>query len=650
MKRNTLVILIAALLSLATTARAEELGEQWQEIVLGTNTFAGGYSWHYFYYDATEDGTLVLTGVAQPGIAYLDSLRETMADDTNSSYVNGVKVSSTVVTTGTRYYFATSGVFSVDTTFTAELITEDTPLTLSSVSPAEYDTISVTGTGLITITFNLGVTFDDATLSVNDAEESVSSNSSSKQVLSFDVKSVIYDWIQAGTAELGDTVTLTITGLCAASYSDKLYGDDGILSLKFICPDYPMMIEEESTPETFLSYWVEGDEDGIMTLTFSENIYSGTNETYQPGARLTFGGSDDSDYYQEALDVTIDGNKLILDFTGKLRTLDAMGATSLYVLDSSGNPTDELRTMNLKVYNVCDEDGNTAYSSVSGNLGSYSYSFDYEQITVDVSWEFTPEDGTTLEGTEWIELAMVGYDVISFEGVEIDYTYRDEQYTDTLTFDDLVIETDALVADFTYVMIPVKDEMQTSVDIAVSLVNTTYTDGISRTPISAQYDTFGFTLLSPKTTIWHEYLEPGDTIKVQIGNVTDRTDYFLFTMTNTTRDSVIINQAEMIYDSEADIWYYPIAETYSLMESEKYELYFAIHEDTTDGTPLASASVTITGAADEDLSTGITSVNADGDTPTTTGVYTLDGRRVSSEATSLPAGLYIVNGKKVVVK
>lgn len=647
-----------ALAMLALTAWAqdtdtadEQLSDDWVQIVIGSNVFAGGYGTHYFYYDADEDGTLVLTGAASPGVAYTDSAITTLADDTNASYISGVKTSSTVVSSGTRYYFKASGIFSYDTTYTAELITESTALTLKSISPEEYSTISVTGTGIVTITFNLGVSYTDATLSVKSASESLTSNSSSKQVLSFEIKDVVYDWLTDGTAAEGDTLTLTVTGLCASSYSDKLYGDDGTLTLHFLCPDLPMTIESETLPETFLSYWMEGDEDGIMILTFSDSIYNGDNTTYQAGARLSFGSADDSDYYQESVeDITIDGNRLIIDFTGKLRTLEAMGSTSLYVLDSSGDATDELRTMNLKVYNVCDQDGEAAYSSVSGNLGSYSYSFDYKQLTADVSWEFTPENGTTLEGTDYIELAMTGYDVLQYDGVEIAYTYQDEAYTDTVAVGDVVIETDVLIADFTYLMIPVSEAQQHSVDVSVALINTSFTDGVERDAIEAEYDTFDFSLIYPVIGYCYEGLFEGDSVKATLGSIDDRVALHTLTVTNTSNDSIIIADAELTYDSSTDTWSYVVPAVYSLMDNIEYEFAFRLYESAGDSVPYASFATLITGTAEEDVSTGISNVavtSADGGA---SAVYTIDGIRIADGLTNLPAGVYVINGRKVVMK
>lgn len=49
-------------------------------------------------------------------------------------------------------------------------------------------------------------------------------------------------------------------------------------------------------------------------------------------------------------------------------------------------------------------------------------------------------------------------------------------------------------------------------------------------------------------------------------------------------------------------------------------------------------------------STGIGSITADNALPTVKGVFTLSGQRISENSTNLPKGIYIINGKKTIIK
>lgn len=651
---HVLACLALTAASASIYAEEEELDSTWQEIVIGENTFAAGISWHYFYYDATSDGTLVLTGSANPGTAYLDQdITETAGSSV--SYVSGVKVSSTVVTAGTRYYFKASGISSsTDYTFTAELQGEDTEIELTAVSPEEYSSVSITGSGLITLTFNMGVSYDDATLYVNSSSASLSGTSSSEMIISLEVSDVVYGWLTDGSAYEGDTLTLTVTGICSSDDETKVYGDDGTLTLHFLTPSLPLTLEEEKLPVTFLSYWEEGDEDGIIVLTFSDSVYAGDNATYTGGARLSYGNVGDDDYYAEEVGIKVDGKTVTIDCTGKSRTLESMGAASLYVLDSYGDETDELRTMNLKVYNICDADGNAAYSETQGNVGSFSYSFDYELLTANVSWEFTPEDGSSLSSTDYLELAVTGYDAMSYSGVEFDYTYQGEAKADTVSIDDVVVETDALVADFTYLEIPVSDEIHNSVDITVTFLDVSYTDGVSRDDITAQYDFVNFTLVSPADSSDVAVIGPDSCITVST-DIDSRIGCQRLTVTDVTAgDSIVVSQAEMIYDDGNEVWNSAFTSDYCLDAGHEFLLTFSMYSEDEYSealTPLATATATLFGTSS--VSTGITSVSADAEG--TCDVYTISGMRVKSASgdgslNALPAGVYVVNGKKVIVK
>lgn len=640
--------LAAALLTLTTAAQADEqLSDQWVEITIGENTFAGGYSWHYFYYDATADGTLVLTGAANPGLAYTDSATTTMASETSVSYISGVKTSSTTVTAGTRYYFKTSGISSTDYTFTAELQTADTEIKLVSISPEEYSSIKIANNELVVLTFNMEVNFEEAYLCVNGTTDSATGNQTSKLQITFDTRDVIYKWLTEGTAVAGDTMSLLVKGITAAQGTERTYGEDGSLTIYYTVPEMPTMLEEETLPETFLSYWSEGDEDGRVVLTFSGDLYAGDDSAYQSGARLSFGSVDDEDYYLEELSTTVEGNKLIVDFTGKLRTLDAMGSTTLYVLDALGSETDELRTMNLKIYNVCDANGNAAYSTTQGNIGSYSYSFDYEQLTANVTWEFTPEAGTSLLGTDYVEVAVTGYDVMEYSGVQIDYTYQGETKSTTVDKADVVVETDALVADFTYLMVPVNDEIQAAVDITMTLVDVTYSDGVARDAITAQYDQVAFTLITPTDTIV-DAIEQGAGIVVTTG-VDAKIGKMLVSINSAVDGSAVLTDAALTYDSDAAQWATNLEESVTLYAENEYQLTFSLY-DASD-VLLTTATAMLTGNGDE--TTAISRVDTDIEGTST--VYTVSGVRMKTaksadDVNNLPSGIYIMNNKKVVVK
>ena len=101
-----------------------------------------------------------------------------------------------------------------------------------------------------------------------------------------------------------------------------------------------------------------------------------------------------------------------------------------------------------------------------------------------------------------------------------------------------------------------------------------------------------------------------------------------------------------LYLGSSNNLYYPSREGYSLKACRAY---FQLKNGLTAGDPTAGVRAFALNFDDDDEPTGIRTLSADGRTssPSRTGTYTLDGRQVTGQ---LQPGLYIVNGKKMVIK
>ena len=65
----------------------------------------------------------------------------------------------------------------------------------------------------------------------------------------------------------------------------------------------------------------------------------------------------------------------------------------------------------------------------------------------------------------------------------------------------------------------------------------------------------------------------------------------------------------------------------------------------------ASTPATLKVVTEEEYTAGVETVTIDGAVPVARqGVYSLDGQRLGDTPDGLPKGIYIVNGKKVVIK
>lgn len=130
--------------------------------------------------------------------------------------------------------------------------------------------------------------------------------------------------IEAGAESFTITITdVTSNGLpLAADATDNEYitVDNGTLTMTYPISPVPEYLPSESTwPSTFYSFWNQGNPDGIATLVFSQPIASVGNAVVtmaQVGPGFSTG---DKEIYSYTLEPVIDGNKVILDFTGVQR-------------------------------------------------------------------------------------------------------------------------------------------------------------------------------------------------------------------------------------------------------------------------------------------------------------------------------------------
>ena len=175
-----------------------------------------------------------------------------------------------------------------------------------------------------------------------------------------------------------DNFSIKITGLLAQGVpvtekdieNPEVLVDNGTVILNYACEEAPSYMASESIwPETFYSYWSTGNPDGIATLVFDQPILSVGSANVvmayaEPGA---VGGEGEVQSYN--ITPRIDGNKVILDFTGVVRLSDTSQVT-------------------VGVENVIGENGLTA-TMTPGSVGLYKH----------ISYVATeaPEDPSALE-------------------------------------------------------------------------------------------------------------------------------------------------------------------------------------------------------------------------------------------------------------
>ena len=429
------------------------------------------------------DGTLVVWAQDAQVIVYT----EMNADGTDVNYesfcssfsydsatlqnVTFGKKETAQVKAGTTYYLVGNKGYSKGKKFIAvmETITE---LTFECDQPlgGMFD-ITDQRDGQAILTFNLPVTSDQwAYLKVGNYPQDpengkveVRSGNNTEQLI-LNIKEYLTAWKEEGRYNAGDPVTLTLTGVKSRGENPLVYGTDGTLVLKWTAPGDLHKNTGITAPDPFLSYWLPGDERGIMVLDFDYPLM--TMENGQTATvSFSIGSADLGDAYQGQLPqdkISVDGQKLYIDFTGVRRTYADMGLINKWSLIS------------IKVNYIKMADGTMCFSPSAGNYGSVSTECTFEEYKSDIQAEFTPADGATLTENSF-KVYFSDKKALTFSGVRVTYQTQDDiKYQTDIT--EGITSTDEGKNGIEYT-IPLTADIVAGKNIRVSFLNQVSNDG-----------------------------------------------------------------------------------------------------------------------------------------------------------------------------
>ena len=429
------------------------------------------------------DGTLVVWAQEAQITVYTAMNAEGTDVDENSRYSSFSYETATIqnvtfgkketaqVKAGTTYYLTGGKGFSRDKKFIAvmETITE---LTFECDQPlgGMFD-ITDQRDGQAILTFNLPVTSDQwAYLKVGNYPQDpengkveVRSGNNTEQLI-LNIKEYLTAWKEEGRYNAGDPVTLTLTGVKSRGENPLVYGTDGTLVLKWTAPGDLHKNTGITAPDPFLSYWLPGDERGIMVLDFDYPLM--TMENGQTATvSFTIGSADMGDAYQGQLPqdkISVDGQKLYIDFTGVRRTYADMGLINKWSLIS------------IKVNYIKMADGTMCFSPSAGNYGSVSTECTFEEYKSDIQAEFTPADGATLTENSF-KVYFSDKKALTFSGVRVTYQTQDDiKYQTDIT--EGITSTDEGKNGIEYT-IPLTADIVAGKNVRISFLNQVSNDG-----------------------------------------------------------------------------------------------------------------------------------------------------------------------------
>ena len=379
---------------------------------------------------------------------------------------------------GKAYYINVPGTLSSSKFFKGVMETGVNELKLTDVNFEEGKVFDITDTrgGQLNLSFNMNAKADDTNIKIGNiidcnVETRTSTNAGGLYVL---LKDSIISWLNAGKIVGGEEMTVTVKNISAAADDNIKYGKDGNLTMKFLTPGKPHTLVDKQLPDPFLSYWPKGDERGMIVLTFDSDVMAGDAQTAK--GSFTLGYAEMDDVYVESLEPSMfraEGNKLYIDFTGKLRTKETMGLKNDWDIIT-------LRLMNVKM-----ADGTNVFSAGAGTSGSFTFTMNYKEYKSNLAFELTPADGEKLT-ENIVKIYFSDKNAITFEGVK--FTYQDEndkKYQTVVT--EGITSTEEGDEAIEYV-IPITDAIKNGKNVRFTLTGVVANDGLDHSDITARWN------------------------------------------------------------------------------------------------------------------------------------------------------------------
>lgn len=379
---------------------------------------------------------------------------------------------------GKAYYINVPGTLSSSKFFKGIMETGVNELKLTDVNFEEGKVFDITDTrcGQLNLSFNMNAKADDTNIKIGNiidcnVETRTSTNAGGLYVL---LKDSIISWLNAGKIVGGEEMTVTVKNIRAAADDNIKYGKDGNLTLKFLTPGMPHNLVSKQLPDPFLSYWPKGDERGMVVLTFDADVMQGEQQTAK--GSFNIGSADMDDIYVESLDPSMfraEGNKLYIDFTGKLRTKEAMGLKSNW-------STITLRLMNIKM-----ADGSNVFSAGAGASGSFTFTMNYKEYKSNLAFDFTPADGENLTENN-VKIYFSDKNAITFEGAKFTYQDENDKNHQTIVKEGITSTPDGEEAiEYT---IPITDQIKNGKNVRFTLTGVVANDGLDHSDITAKWN------------------------------------------------------------------------------------------------------------------------------------------------------------------
>lgn len=394
-----------------------------------------------------------------------------------AGYINSKQAYQFTATAGTTYYVY-SGFVMDNGSFRLSLNPE---VKILESIPAEGGILDIAADEFASIVVNQNITIGKATLSSGMASADISTRALGSSV-SLLVRETMLQWYEDGTVAGGEELTITLSDV-----KDAIGNDADDIVLHFIAAAAPYKLVDTRIPETILSYYPAGSEDAKVVFTFSGPM--GTN----PDIQLCYSPIELGYEYYEKLPASVDGNRIIVDLSGKLRSPEIMSPTGL-----------NQSTIDLRLFGIRDARGQLVLAS-EGSLGSFHFQTGYSAIPkVTFAPQFTPAYGADLTDETEVSVTFDNGSELAYSGMYF------MSGTDRVS----IPQADLTVTDKS-VTARIPEGWNTRKDVYVGLENMSCTDGYDHSrEFTVKYNGFALTFVNPAADSSLASLAKGRTISI----------------------------------------------------------------------------------------------------------------------------------------
>lgn len=367
---------------------------------------------------------------------YLEPEHETPIGAENAYYgANGEKVRVYQVAEGQTIYFYNAMPLDGGT---FRIVTGKESVELVDVFPAAEDQLmSLSANYNATLSFSVPVKCTKCTLAV-DGESMELTPTVSNSYVTVNWFNTIRQWYREGKIKEGDIMTLTITGIRDASDSSNRpnFGDGaGKLVLNYKMAAKPAeLVWESGTPTSgvsdFLTYYLPGSDEGIVSLTFSENL----DPKCHPTAEITYGDRDNIELgmYIEHPPVTVEGKTVSVNLQGVSRFPEDMvpGLVAQKFIE-------------LRITGIKSADGQYVLTGYAASPYSFGYAYNLKSVVYSIAADWLPAAGSFLKSGDEMEIWVLNGKKIIFDSVDFSYVKNGADAKVSVPYSALTVSEDS---------------------------------------------------------------------------------------------------------------------------------------------------------------------------------------------------------------